>query len=131
MKKVTLPVWQCDHCGRIYKLPCTCKKHEDTCKENPENQHPCFDCYYLKEEKIEFYYDLYGEPTCRDIKTFKCEKYDQLMYSHKAKMRRHPCSTDGEHVQMPLKCENYISDYDYYRRERDASILRMAESGEE
>ena len=102
MKKITLPVWQCDHCGRIYKLPCTCKKHEDTCKKNPENQHPCFYCYYLKKEKLEFDFgDLYM--------TFKCEKYGHWMYSHKAKMLRHPCSTDEEHVQMPLKCENYTS----------------------
>ncbi len=114
MKKIIMPVFTCDHCGKIYKLAPTCMKHEECCRKNPLNQHPCFNCKHLERKKSTAYYESQYSEWTNTFNSFYCKKKKIFLYSRKAEINGHSCArgvTEDAHEQMPLECGDFSNDF--------------------
>ena len=79
MKKQLEMVYRCEHCNRAMLGASAMSRHEKYCKENPHNQHKCFDfCKHLKMTR-NYSYDECGNQ--RGGTEMLCEKRNVKMYS--------------------------------------------------
>ena len=99
--------WQCVFCGKLYKARAKhhCEKHEKYCKDNPANNHKCFDfCEHLEAGYQDIPSD-YDDDAIRVDRTFTCKVTGKLMHSYIAERRGLGCVSETD--RMPLECEHY------------------------
>ncbi len=51
MKKIT--AHQCEHCGKVYENPASCRSHEYRCYYNPRTK-SCASCAFFRQEEQPF-----------------------------------------------------------------------------
>ena len=92
MKESTKQVYKCDFCAKTLLVKNAMIRHEDQCKKNPINFHPCFDCiHFVVEEGFnEQYYEGGGEIHTRDIpyKKWECAKKGIVMHTRRAFVKK-------------------------------------------
>lgn len=118
--KSNVTLYICDHCRKKYQRQDACKKHEQFCSMNPNNQHKCFQhCKHLikaKEEfDVQYHYD--GSEYYSKRTSFKCELLNKWMYSYIAERRdivplyNELEDDEREYTRMPLECDKYEYEY--------------------
>lgn len=51
MKVKNLDIYFCEHCNKLYQRKHNCIKHEDLCKQNPENIPLCYGCEHCEKKQ--------------------------------------------------------------------------------
>lgn len=122
MKKITKPVYHCDHCKKHGLSISAMVTHERKCMSNPENHRACIDCIFLDEigipYTIEFQTDVddyrYDDRVARG---FKCLKLNKSIYHVKAEIKDLPkkwSKTFEGQEPMPKECEHQFKNIDYW-----------------
>lgn len=117
MKIILQNVYHCEYCEKKQFRKCDMSRHEKHCKQNPNNQHKCFDIckHLLKEEEEYITKNRWG---CNDDgdtleeyvgtrTVFKCALTNQKMYSYIAERKRLPVLNEPDVIRMPLECDKY------------------------
>lgn len=101
--KVTenVTLYTCSYCSKYYIRKCNAVKHEIHCRNNPKNNHMCFNgCAHLVRER-----EHNGDTVTTN---FMCAKTGDFMYSYLAERNNliniYPKGFIGV-IRMPLKCE--------------------------
>lgn len=115
MKEAIIPVFTCDYCGKKKFRKCDMSRHEKWCRNNPNNQHKCFQfCRYLVKSEEEYegrdQYD-YDETFTGKKTVFHCALTNQKMYSFIAERKKLPVVNESDAVRMPLECESFKDQY--------------------
>lgn len=108
-KQVT--AFKCDHCGRIFKSKSAATRHEKFCSHNPANQFKCFDCAYLKCERIS---EIKNDGDFVRNKYFNCTKLKLALHTHKA-VQRNLTEVLKTTELMRLNCDSFKSGIHYTR----------------
>lgn len=112
MKQVTVPIYSCDHCGKLYKRKNACINHEPMCGHNPENRRACFGCVHLEKVKADYYIDSpYGGEIHTEVHVLKCHKLEKYVYPPRVEHNKTAFDFgDTLNTPMPRKCEHYMED---------------------
>lgn len=106
MKTLQETIYRCDHCNRPMFGKGAMSRHEKYCKENPNNDHKCFDfCKHLKRTVFidSDDYENYEKRT-----DMECVKLKKFMYSYKfEKNYNKPVNALDGLERMPLECEHH------------------------
>ena len=104
MKTEMLKVFICEHCERKMFGKGAMSRHERFCRENPYNQHKCFDfCRHLKMD-VRQGSDQFGN--YEKHTTMTCMVTGKKMYSYKfEKNTNKPANALNGLERMPLECE--------------------------
>ena len=112
MKIILQNVYHCEYCEKKQFRKCDMSRHEKHCKQNPNNQHKCFEiCKHLLKEEEEYKVQYSGDDTdggyvgTRTV--FKCALTNQKMYSYIAERKRLPVVNEPDTIRMPLECDKY------------------------
>lgn len=111
MKITQRKVYQCEFCKRNMLSAGSMSRHEKFCKENPNNQHKCFDwCVHLEKSLEDIGYRS-GNPDDDErirITHMTCLKLNKKMYSFKLEKKANfkPAYIVGLE-RMPLECEHH------------------------
>lgn len=97
MESVKVTAFKCKFCGKKFFVAPTCQHHELICRQNPENDHPCFKfCKHLELTTEKIY------PYGREVKAYNCKKTGKRLYSNKALVNKHPVTQEEDYVKMPV-----------------------------
>ena len=109
-----ITLYSCDFCKKRMVRKHAMIKHEPSCYSNPENKPACSDCKFLEEIKVEYYYDFGMGKSRAEVKGFKCNKLEQIMYPFKVVkkglLEKYPETFEGQ-IQMPKECEHFNNNY--------------------
>ena len=116
MKIKKIEVYFCEHCNKLYQRKCSCKKHEELCKKNPDNLRPCFSCSFLRKKEAEIYVDY---PKCPDgkikLNLLFCNKKEIYLHTPQNEIKGNNFDLGyTENNPMPKKCDFYSNDYSDY-----------------
>ena len=100
-------IYRCDHCNKPMFGKGAMVRHEKFCKENPNNQHKCFEfCKHLEMTVTNDGYNDYAYPVkCTEM---TCTKRNVEMYSYKFEKNcaKPKNALEGLEI-MPLECNDY------------------------
>lgn len=107
MIEIEMTIYKCEHCGKIYQRKFYCLKHEETCRKNPANQRPCFDCECLEMKTIEYGdYDPQNGDYPYKGDALYCNKKKHFVYPPYVKNPYDGEDDIGEaNTPMPRECE--------------------------
>lgn len=108
VKKEVREIFRCEHCGKVYLIERYCVPHEDVCKKNPLNTHPCFDCKHCEgsDEQVGCDYHPYmGEYDTKEIVPWFCSKLKQHMLTRRMAIR----------VKRKHRFSDFLAEYDEKR----------------
>jgi hypothetical protein len=112
MKETLEKVYKCDFCKKKMRSKGSMVRHEKFCKENPNNNHICFEwCKHLKKERInetEYNSEMGFDEIVSSKVEFACLAKNEKMYSYLLEKRLvfKPEFTKGL-IRMPLDCNKY------------------------
>jgi len=108
MKTTLRKVYECEHCRKKMLGAGAMSRHEKYCRENPNNEHKCFDfCKHLIKGRETL--QSHGEPYCSYV-TFHCDKLNKGLYSYKLEKNVNAKPTYfNELERMPLECDSFES----------------------
>ena len=122
MKQTNEKVYRCDHCNKAMVGAGLMKLHERMCKENPNNQHKCFQyCKHLIKDSEDN--GQYGEGL---YTTFTCAKRPDInLFSYKLERYKANELRCKGMTRMPLECDLYetMEGHDYSDEEVEPFAL--------
>lgn len=97
--------YECDHCGKFYKVKHACVKHEPNCRKNPVNKRACIGCRFLTKEKRTIYWDAFnGTELSRVVEVLTCKKKGVDVYPF---WIDNPYDDgENENIPMPKICDD-------------------------
>ena len=116
MKQTNEKVYRCDHCNKAMVSAGFMKLHERMCKENPNNQHKCFQyCEHLVRDQYDITDDE-GHKCGSSEVTFTCAKKSDIeLFSYKLERYKSNELRRKGMTRMPLECDLYETmDGHYY-----------------
>lgn len=119
MEVTTGKIYKCDFCGKRQFRQCDMTMHERWCKENPKNNHKCFQfCRHLIKTSEE--YD--GENFVGHRTIFTCELTKQGMFSYIAERKRLPVINEKDSIRMPLECDKFEDEFTHVTKDIDINF---------
>lgn len=110
MKTKIKAVHQCDHCNKKLFVKPAMEKHERHCYKNPTNRVACEGCDFLKETKIEYAVDYYGQESMRTSRSFVCAKLNKVLFPRVVERKelhlKYPETFEGQEP-MPRDCHEF------------------------
>lgn len=110
-------IYHCDFCSKTLRRKHDMVKHEQFCRNNPNNQHICSDCIFLKTQEIiiqktgqypENYYQI-------TTNRFHCIKLIKNLYPYPAeKWIKKYSEQFKDSERMPLNCNMHKSSFINY-----------------
>ena len=100
-----MQVYICEHCKRRMLSAGAMSLHERQCKDNPNNQHKCFQwCKHLVKTTGQIEYDNTNLNT-----VFTCKLRPELGQLYSYKLERFACHSEiiKSMKRMPLECDKY------------------------
>lgn len=102
-------MYACSFCAKLFKTERNACNHENSCKNNPANNSPCFTCHHCDTEPE--FYELQNHPGSLGISnSYICKKFSKRMFTVRAKaiglLQKHPNSFIGKE-EMPKTCDSY------------------------
>lgn len=106
-EKHNVTLYSCDFCNRKMQIKKAMIRHEKVCTKNPENYIACSDCKHCEATTKQFHYQNHYYGDCyKEVKSFKCNALDKIMYPPKIEKTviDFPENFEDE-IVMPSKCE--------------------------
>ncbi|MFT5450582.1 MAG: hypothetical protein ACI9N9_000059 [Enterobacterales bacterium] len=97
--------YKCDHCSKLYQRKGACESHEVSCKKNPENKRPCFECKNLIKERYEDDGMVYNLLYCKAKKEF--------IHTPQVEIKGNAIETNECNNPMPKECDKFKSYNDF------------------
>ena len=112
MKQEIKEVFYCDHCKKHLFRKSAMTRHEKLCLNNPENHKKCLSgCKFLEtiEQIVSFGTDYEGDIIYKTVTSFKCAKFDKLMFpfSIERKSLHLRFDTYADQEPMPKECDGF------------------------
>jgi len=107
MKSKVKEVYYCDYCKKHGLHKGKMAYHEKICRKNPENDRPCWSCYYLTSKEMGVCLkDYRGIEYEKTVELFYCQKMDCFLYTPQNQIKGNQFDL-GEYVNnpMPKNCE--------------------------
>jgi hypothetical protein len=102
MKKIQ--ALKCDHCSKLYQRKGACESHELSCKKNPENKRPCFECKHLTKER----YEDDGHPySVLVYNLLYCKAKEEFIHTPQVEIKGNAIETGEYNNPMPKECGKF------------------------
>ncbi len=107
--------YRCEYCNKLYLMKSACIKHEQRCKQNPDNCDACLKgCSHLEATEELYYIEccINGDYDEKEHKAvgFNCNKHNKLMYPYTAVYKDLPNKypeTFESKERMPTECDDF------------------------
>ena len=83
MKVLDKPIYQCEHCRKLYQIKSYAEKHETKCRQNPANDRPCYWCINLEMREEEYHFDTYCGSDSRIVNALYCKAREIFIHPQK------------------------------------------------
>jgi len=107
MKTKTITAYFCYHCNKLYQRPKAAAKHEELCKDNPNNYRACHNCKHSTKKRVGMHVDGHGRSCRQEVDVIFCSKLEKGLVPPKWEHKKywHDLS-DYENEPMPRECEH-------------------------
>ena len=111
MRQRIIPVYNCDHCNKLYQVKSKCARHEELCTRNPANTRACHGCIHLDKKEVTHYFDTFQGEGSRKVSVFFCAAKQICVYPPQITGNKEPLeSMEFDNEPMPLECDKKQTD---------------------